>query len=148
MTTTMNVQRFQRLSMNGTVLATVRIYREQFLWSQKMARRIDGKLQWVVEPEERLVYTGCPSGEHSIDLGVSSEARAQAHWEGYLEANKIRTAPAVGERINFPSGSATGGIRSGRVVKVGPKRVTVKYRFENGRVTTKSIPLHLCRFHP
>lgn len=32
----------------------------------------------------RLYFTGGKVGEHSIDVGVSDEARVRAHWEGYL----------------------------------------------------------------
>jgi len=146
MTTAIKTQEFQRLSLNGTVLAKAAVRRERF-W-RKMARIVDGKAQWVMEPEDRLVFAGAETGEYSLDLSVSSEERCKAHWEGYLETNGIRCAPAVGEWIIFPSGSDPTGYRHGRVLKVGPRRVTVEYKFKNGIVTTKSVPRHLCRFKP
>lgn len=31
----------------------------------------------------RIVFTGGPHGEHSLDLRATSVARAVAHWQGY-----------------------------------------------------------------
>lgn len=51
----------------------------------------------------------------------------------------------VGTRVNFPSGSASGGRRIGRVVKLGKTRVTVEYMFKSGRkAANKTVPAVDC----
>jgi hypothetical protein len=144
MTTMTEIQEFQRITRNGRVLANVRVHREQH--PRRTARVIDGKAQWTYEPEQRLVFTGAASGEHSIDMEVSDLARARGHWDGYLQANQIRSAPAVGELVDFPSSSSRSGWRTGRVLKVGPRRAVIEFRYKYGRVSTKTVPHHLCRF--
>jgi len=39
----------------------------------------------------RIVFSGGAQGEHSLAVGVSSEARVRAHWDGYVG----RPAPAA-----------------------------------------------------
>jgi hypothetical protein len=141
---TIDIHKFQRITRDGQILAKVRIHRERV--PGRAARVVDGKAQWVNVPEERLVFTGAASGEHSIDLSCSDEARARAHWEGYLEANGIRRAPAVGERVVFPSSSSPDGWRTGRVLKVGPRRCCIEFRYKNGFTSSKTVPIHECRF--
>lgn len=79
---------------------------------------------------DRIVFTGGRDGAHSLAISVSSAERVQAHWAGYCENNTLR--PVVGEYVVFPSGSSPTGKRRGKVVKVGPKRVTIEYRYKHG----------------
>lgn len=47
----------------------------------------------------------------------------------------------VGQRIMFKSGSAPGGWRHGTILKLGPKRALVRFRWITSRVEdTKSVP--------
>lgn len=88
---------------------------------------------------DRVVFTGGRSGGHSLWLDASSAERVQAHWEGYVEANT--DVPRVGDLVRFPSASAPGGMRKGRVVKVGPKRAVVAYRFKHGgQAAPRAVP--------
>lgn len=57
-----------------------------------------------------------------------------------LEDAFARGRREVGDRVSFPSHSAPSGLRSGRILKCGPRRALVGYKFFNGRETTKSVP--------
>ena len=140
-----DLKRFQRTSSNGEVLLRAYVRTDPGL-ARRVARVVDGKPTWVFERARRVVFTGGAQGEHSIDLSVSSEARIQAHWEGYCEMNHIQVIPSVGQRVLFPSGSAQGGWRTGRVSKVGVRRVVVEYAFNYGRRSTKTVPIHCCHW--
>lgn len=56
-----------------------------------------------------------------------------------LEAEFARDRCEIGDRVSFKSGSAPGGVRSGRVIKWGHLRATVAYAFYNGREAEKSV---------
>ncbi len=89
----------------------------------------------------RMIFEGGKWGPHSIGIEISSRKRAEEHWRGYALANEL-LAPRIGEIVSFPSPSARSGRRRGKVVKVGPKRVTVTYRFKHGgEAAPKSVPL-------
>jgi hypothetical protein len=94
----------------------------------------------------RIVFRGGLQGEHSLDISVSCEARVRAHFAGYCENNGLAAAPAVGEHVRFPSGSSSTGWRAGRVVKVGPKRVTIEFHYNYGRKTSKSVSISELHF--
>lgn len=108
---------------------------------------IDGKLTWQRRTNARIVFSGAKSGEHSLDVYASDEARVLAHWAGYCENNGLHK-PQVGQIVAFPSGSAHhwGGFRQGRVIKLGPKRAVIAYRFKNGHKTTITLPFSELRF--
>lgn len=42
---------------------------------------------------DRVVFLGGKHGPHSLDVGVSTAARVEAHWEGYCEAQEPAPAP-------------------------------------------------------
>jgi len=128
---------FKRVNVHGTVLARIRIQREYW---RKAAFVIDGKARWDYEHPERVVFSGAASGEHSIDLTASSVERVRAHWAGYLETNRIRMVPVVGEFVTFPSGSHPSGFRHGRVTKVGPRRTTIEFRYKHGGRGVRVLP--------
>ena len=87
-----------------------------------------------------MVFEGGKWGPHSLALSATSPKRAEIHWRGYAEANGL-FAPEVGETVIFPSPSAPSGRRRGKVVKVGPKRATVIYRFKHGgKAAPKAVP--------
>lgn len=98
----------------------------------------DGRARWQYVVGGRVVFKGGKSGEHSIDISVSSPERVLAHWEGYCEANGM-LKPEVGQLVSFPSGSARAGIRFGRVIKVGTKRALVAFTYKHGGKSTKSV---------
>lgn len=93
---------------------------------------------------DRMVFSGGKQGEHSIALDVSSRDRIKAHWAGYCENNGHRYA-TEGQSVEFPSASSKTGMRFGRVIKVGPDRITVAYRYNYGADAQKTLPKHQCR---
>jgi len=56
----------------------------------KTLRRADAKRGACILTQDdergRYVFDG-PSGEHSLDIGSTDEARLDAHWDGYVEVN-------------------------------------------------------------
>ena len=48
----------------------------------------DGELTVLrcIFTEDRVKFTGSPTGEHSISRKHSSWDRIRAHWDGYIEA--------------------------------------------------------------
>lgn len=111
------------------------------------------KITTRIEKEKndaRVVFSGGLTGDHSIWLSVSSQERILAHFEGYCEANGM-DAPKVGQLVRFPSPSnwQAGGTRLGRVVKVGPKRAVVAYKFKHGgQGAPRAIPIADLVFEP
>lgn len=101
------------------------------------SRRLTARIE-----ADRIVFEGGAQGAHSLAWDVSSEARVRAHWRGYCENNGILTA-VVGDRVTFYSSSAgpRGGMRVGRVAKVGPVRAEVHFRYKYGRESKRSLPL-------
>jgi hypothetical protein len=97
---------------------------------------------------DRIVFEGGKFGSHSLAIDVSTEERVLAHWEGYVEANGLTTAPKVGQRVSFPSASAwrAGGFRVGTVEAVGPKRARIAYVFGHGGKAKTTIPIAKLRF--
>lgn len=108
---------------------------------ERRAQVVDGKAVWVHVQSKRIVFTGGKFGEHSIDASCSDEARILAHWEGYVEANGLKLVPGVGELVQFPSGSSPTGFRYGRVLKVGPRRAVISFRYYYGRRSTTTVKL-------
>jgi hypothetical protein len=45
----------------------------------------------------------------------------------------------IGDRVTFPSPSAPGGLRVGRITSTGPKRARIAFKFYNGRSSTCSV---------
>lgn len=109
----------------------------------------EGRAERALVKTGRIVFTGGAKGDHSLELSVSDEERIMAHWFGYLEANGFKLE--VGTKVTFPSASnwKQGGVRTGRVTKVGPKRVEIAYKFAHGGETTKSVRiLDLVKVYP
>lgn len=101
--------------------------------SQKQATRIGGRLTWKLVDSYSVVFSGGTSS-HSIDLATSSRERILAHWDGYCQANGLRSRPRVDEAVGFVSRSASKammGCRPGRVVAVTATTVTVGYWFKS-----------------
>lgn len=99
----------------------------------------DGRPVWGMVEAPYVIFFGGDRGEHTIQ--ADNPERVQAHWEGYCIANRVR-ADRVGQRVDFEHGSAgraMGGIRTGTVVSVGPKRVKVEFKYKNGRVTQHDV---------
>lgn len=104
-------------------------------------RRAPGRELRCKLDKDRMVFEGGKWGAHSLRVSVTTPKRAEIHWQGYAENNGL-LAPKIGEVVSFPSPSAPGGRRRGKVVKVGPKRATVTYRFKHGgEAAPKSVPL-------
>ncbi len=103
----------------------------------------NGKPVWRLGVDARIVFRGGKNGDHSIDVSVSDVERVLAHWDGYCEANGL-AKPRVGQVVKFFSGSASklGGYRTGRVVKVGPKRAVIAFKFKHGGESTVTLPFH------
>jgi hypothetical protein len=114
---------------------------------QALVPRLDGTgiiTCWGI-PQKRLMELSFKAPE----VLTKREAIEKRDLEGAL-----RTPPSladgrgrpvrVGNRVNFPSGSAAGGRRIGRVVKLGKSRLTVEYMFKSGRKTTKTVPAVEC----
>lgn len=82
--------------------------------------------------DERITFTGGKHGPHSIWASVSTAARMEAHFAGYVEANGLKLHEyAVNNRVVFPSSSSSSGTRVGRIVKVTETRVQVEFRYKN-----------------
>jgi hypothetical protein len=43
-----------------------------------------GRPRWTATETGRIVFSGSPNGKHSLDVGISDEARVRAHWNGYV----------------------------------------------------------------
>jgi hypothetical protein len=54
----------------------------------------DGTRVSAVVEHGRVVFTGGKRGDHSIDVGVSTQARVLSHFEGYCEAQEPAPSPA------------------------------------------------------
>lgn len=67
----------------------------------------------------RIVFTGSPTGEHSLSIWGSSEERILAHWEGYTGRP---AAVSVGSRVLFTRGMF--GTWRGTVKHVGHRRTS------------------------
>lgn len=107
------------------------------------------KFAWKYQPKARIVFSGAKSGEHSIDVYASDEARILAHWIGYCQNNGMHK-PQVGQTVEFLSASnwQSGCIRRGRVLKLGPKRAVIAYTFKHGGKATITLPFSQVRFDP
>jgi len=108
-----------------------------------------GRARWVYRVSARIVFSGGKTGEHSLDAWTSDAARVLAHWSGYVEANHW-DRPAVGALVRFSSANAraAGGMRAGRVTKVGPKRAVVAFTYKHGGKSTVTLPFSALRFDP
>jgi len=97
---------------------------------------------------DRIVFCGGSQGEHSLAFEVSTKERVLAHWGGYVENNGLAVAPVSGQKVSFPSASASsmGGWRTGTVLSVGPKRVRIAYRFKHGGAAETTVPIRELRF--
>lgn len=111
-------------------------------------RRAPGRRLRCKLEGDRMVLYGGAYGPHSIDIRTSDAKRAEAHWRGYAEASDL-LAPKIGELVQFPSGSSRTGTRYGRVLKVGPKRALVEYRYKHGgKAAPKWVPFQDLVFAP
>ncbi|UCC72590.1 MAG: hypothetical protein JSV86_19880 [Gemmatimonadota bacterium] len=72
-------------------------------------------------------WPGAVLTEHSLALNVTDEARAVAHYEGFCEAYGLGVD--VGDAVDFPSGSAPSGSRTGKVIAVTPRRVQIRAKW-------------------
>lgn len=70
---------------------------------------------------------------------VDAHGAVLDHWT--IPAGKYTAH--VGQTVDFPSRSAPGGSRYGRVLQVTATRVLVGYTFRNGRATTKWVSLRV-----
>jgi hypothetical protein len=132
-------QDLRRHSVNSITLRAIVVEGEQ---ERRAVVRDDGKVGWVFERSARVVFEGGKNGPHSVDVGVSSEERVLAHWAGYCAANGLEK-PMVGERVRFPSGSSSTGMRTGKVASVGPKRAVVEFYYKKqiARAKKNGTPL-------
>jgi hypothetical protein len=94
-----------------------------------------------------IVFSGGKRGPHVLELSHSDEARVLAHWEGYLDANGM-LAPTVDQIVDFESTSAPGGLRTGRVTKVGTKRATIAFVYKYGGKASKTVRFETMRWDP
>jgi hypothetical protein len=94
----------------------------------------------------RIIFEGGLTGSHALELSVSSEARVRTHFEGYCENNGC-FKPSVGQKVDFPSGSARSGWRTGRVVKVGTKRAVVAFTYKHGGESTATVSFDKLRMY-
>lgn len=85
----------------------------------------------------RIVFSGGPRGEHSLDVAASSRARVLAHWEGYCE-NAGLALPPPGAVVAFVG--RNGLTYRGRVLSVGPLRVRVSAPYRRGGRFERSVP--------
>lgn len=93
---------------------------------------------WACRPKARVVFSGGRYGEHAIDLYASDAARVLAHWAGYCQASGM-LCPAVGATVGFSSGSSPDGRRFGRVVRTGPKRALVAFKYKHGGASERWV---------
>lgn len=113
---------------------------EAIALAKTLHHRIQSKTLTASVVGDRIYFEGGRQGGHSLAYDVSTAERVQAHWAGYCENN--RKVPVVGDIVTFPSGSSRTGLRRGRVTKVGPKRVTVVFRYKHGGMAApKSVPI-------
>ncbi len=92
---------------------------------------------------DRIVFSGGRQGSHSIDIGVSSQARVLAHWEGYCENNGM-PAPKEGATVKFIGN--TGKLYKGIVTKLGTKRAAVDFHYRHGGKDHANVPLADLRY--
>lgn len=93
---------------------------------------------WAWRPKARVVFSGGRYGEHAIDLYASDAARVLAHWAGYCQASGM-LKPSAGDTVGFSSGSSPDGRRFGRVVRTGPKRALVAFKYKSGRASERWV---------
>lgn len=116
-----------------------------WLHAAKLYRR--GRVNVRIDREARFVFetvdhgNGCKVEHHSIDVFTSSPARVLAHFEGFCRTVKTGDCfrANVGDRVEIPHGSSRSGYRTGSVVKVGPKRATVRFVYRHGGVGQVSV---------
>lgn len=131
---------FRRNSLHGLRL-TAKVVTKQ---ERRAVVGEDGKARWGLVETGRIVFSGGSRGEHSLELSVSDEARVLAHWNGYCEASGL-LKPTVGQRVKFASASASpkmGGVRYGKVVKVGSKRAVIEFTYKHGGHGTATVPFN------
>lgn len=137
-------RKLSRTSSQGYRLRAIVVPREEWLATLDA----EGRCRRAYVPTGKVVFQGGLFGEHSIELFASDEARILAHWEGYCEASGM-LRPAVGQTASFPCGSASsmGGWRTGRVIKVGPRRVQILFRYKiSRREAIRTVPLTLAKW--
>ncbi len=91
----------------------------------------------------RIVFSGGSQGVHSIDVGISSQARILAHWDGYCENNGMST-PKDGQNVIFVG--SNGKLYKGLVLKAGSKRASVTFHYRHGGEGRANVPFADLRF--
>lgn len=110
----------------------------------------NGRAHWSLVETGRIVFSGGKFGPHSIELSCSDEARVMSHWEGYIASSGM-LKPEAGQAVMFESASASrkmGGLRYGRVLKVGTKRAVVEFTYKHGGRGTATVRFESMRWMP
>ncbi len=117
--------------------------------AQALAHRLrceisTGELLFATIQGDRIAFVGGRHGQHSLAFEVSTAVRVKAHWAGYCENNGY-VRPKIGQTVLFPSSSSPSGRRFGRVISAGPDNLRIQFRYYNGGVSVKTVPVHQCR---
>lgn len=105
------------------VITAKHLANELSMVALRRAREGDRKAAGVTVEirEDRIAFVRYGRPEHSIAIGPSDEARAWAHFNGFI-GERPNTLPRVGDRISFRRGMY--GIWTGTVVRVGEHKLT------------------------
>lgn len=101
-----------------------------------------GPTRWVWAKRRYITFSGGKFGSHTLPFETEADAkRAEVHFEGYCVASGVLT-PAVGSHVIVRTGGFDRVYRA-KVLKVGPKRVTVQWTYKNGNKSApRSFGLH------